>query len=683
VIFEDLHWIDPTTLEFLKRTVDTIGDMPVLMVMTSRPNFESPWQDSEVVTTISLDRLDHEHSATLVSHVLAGKSLPHEVVDLIVEKTDGIPLFIEELAKMMVESGLLNEDDGRFVLAGPLPELALPNSLQDLLMARLDRLPAAKELAQIGASIGRQFSHKLLVAVSRLREERVSEGVQQLVAADILTRKGEPPDTTYIFKHALIQDSAYSSLLREKRQKLHSTIAVALEKHWPDIAEVRPETLAHHYTRAGDAQNAITFWHRAADHAAERAAHSDAIQHASQAIDLLDKLADDEQRVKSEIGLRVALGRNQEAVLGYAAPEVEQTFERARDLCETLDETTEQVPVLLGLCVFNLVRANCRVTKELAEQCVRLSEDAGQVDYLIESYAVLTFALCYLGELQESRVVAEKCLALYEARGGDVFMPITAQNPGVAVLSNHAIVLWQLGFPDESEKCIERAFALAEQLGHPINFVQILTHVAELRQLRGEVEEARDNALRSIEMAAEHGYDYWQLLSTMHLGIAKGVLGETMDALAMTNEALNHLGAAGADTNLTYFLCGVAEVQRVAGDADKGVVLLDQAIQQAARSGENFHIALLHIQRGECYLELAAPDENAAEADFVRAMKLARAQQAVMLELRAACRLYRLRAAKGGAEDVRSDLEALVEAIEGGANTTDVIEAKTLLSSSA
>jgi tetratricopeptide (TPR) repeat protein len=318
----------------------------------------------------------------------------------------------------------------------------------------------------------------------------------------------------------------------------------------------------------------------------------------------------------------------------------------------------------------------------MAEQCVHISAEAGQADYLIESYALLNFALAFLGELVESQEVAEKCIALYEERGSEKFEGVTAQDPGISVRSQASIVLWQLGYPDRSLECLNVGIALAEELEHPINLAQIYTFATALYQLRGEQTKAVEMAQLCIQIASEHGYDYWQLLGTMHLGIAMGALGDSHEGLAFATEALNLVRSAGADLNVTYFLGGVAQIHRVAGDADKGLLVLNQAIDQARRMGEIFYLDWLHILRGECFLGLDEPDYEAADADFVCAIESASDQKASMLQLRATICLYRLRESQGNASSVRDMLGAAVEAIVGGSDTVDVIEARALLAAS-
>ncbi|MEJ2273015.1 MAG: AAA family ATPase [Woeseiaceae bacterium] len=679
MIFEDLHWVDPTSLELLRRTVENINKSPLLLVMTARPEFNPPWRESASVTSINLHRLSGEQSAALATQVMRDTSLPASVVRQIVKKADGIPLFVEELTKTIVESDWLANRGGEDDLEEELTAPVLPDTLQDMLMARLDGLSEAKEIAQIGATIGRSFSYELLMAVTGSEPDKLNDAIDKLLATDLVSGEGNRPNATYTFRHVLIQDSAYSSLLKKKRMHLHGRIARALEQQFPDIATVQPETLAHHFTRAGDSAKAIEHWHQAAIRATDKAAHKDAVEHVNRAIKLLSTLPPDADLTRTELGLRITLGRNLEATLGYADEQVERTFDRAKVLCEQLGETTEQVPVLLGLCVFNLVRAECRVTRELAETCVQLSEQGGNSEYLIESYAVLAYALCYLGEQLAAREIIDKCLHLYEQRGDEEFVSVTAQNPGIAALSTNAILMWQLGYADSSLECIERALALATKTNRPIDFTQIHTHAAELYQLRGEPELARQHAKKAIEIAEKSGYDYWRLLSLIHLGIANGMLGDNLNGLATATAAMDRLSAAGAETNLTYFLAGISQIHAAAGSAEKGLTLLNRALDQAELSGERFHIALLYLRRGECRLQLSEPDTAGAIEDFEAALRWAEKQEIVMLELHATCRLVEVHDSSGYGIDRRTGLRRLLDGLTEGMDTVDVQEARRLL----
>jgi class 3 adenylate cyclase len=354
LILEDAHWIDPTTLEMFGETIARIGSARVLLVITYRPEFAPPWLGHAFVTVHTLNRLSRRHGAAMVEEVAGGKPLPAEVLDQIVAKTDGVPLFVEELTKTVIESGFLRETDDRYELDGPLPRLAIPATLHDSLMARLDRLAPVKEIAQIGATIGREFSYELLAEVSPLRGNDLHEALNRLVGSELVFRRGQPPDATYVFKNALIQDVAYDSLLKSRRQQLHTDIAQALEERLANIAGNAPELLAHHYTEAGLPEQAVAYWLKAGHRAINRSAYIEAIAHLQKGLELLSDLPETPDRDQREVDLRVAVGVALIATKGYAAPETGEAYTRARELCARLDDPPQIFQVLYGLWVFYL-----------------------------------------------------------------------------------------------------------------------------------------------------------------------------------------------------------------------------------------------------------------------------------------------------------------------------------------
>jgi predicted ATPase len=341
-VMEDLHWVDPSTLELLTLLVDQGPTARILALWTFRPDFSPPWTGRSHLTQVTLPRLPRQQATEMTDRVAHGKALPAEVVEQVVAKTDGVPLFVEELTKMVLESGLLQEGAERYELTGPLPPLAIPTTLHDSLMARLDRLATVKGLAQLGATLGREFSYELLQAVSPWDEGIVHRGLHQLVEAEFLYQRGVPPQATYTFKHALIQDVAYQSLLRSTRQQYHQRIAQVLAERFPDIAETQPELLAQHYTEADLVQQALPYWQRAGQRAIERSAHLEAISHLTRGLELLKTLSDTIGHRQQELALQTTLGPVLIATKGYAAPEVAQAYARARELCQQMGDTTQQ-----------------------------------------------------------------------------------------------------------------------------------------------------------------------------------------------------------------------------------------------------------------------------------------------------------------------------------------------------
>jgi predicted ATPase len=400
-VMEDLHWVDPSTLELLSLLVDQGPTARILTLLTFRPDFRPPWTGRSHLTQVTLHRLPRPQAVEVIRQVAHGKDLPPEVVEQIVAKTDGVPLFVEELTKMVLESGLLQEREDRYALTRPLPSLAIPATLHDSPMARRDRLATVKAIAQLGATLGREFAYDLLQAVSPWDEATVRRGLHQLVEAAFLYQQGLPPQATYVFKHALIQEAAYQSLLRSTRQQYHQRIAQALEAQFPAIAETQPELLAQHYTEAGLNSQAVGYWQQAGQRAIQRSANVEAIAHLRQGIALLAALPDTPARVQSEMILQTTLGPALMATRGYAAPEVAATYHRARELCQQAEETPDLFPVLWGLFLLYQGRAEHETARELVEQCLSLARRLGDTALLLQAHLALGTSWFYLGQLSQ------------------------------------------------------------------------------------------------------------------------------------------------------------------------------------------------------------------------------------------------------------------------------------------
>ena len=402
-VMEDLHWVDPSTLELLSLLVDQGPTARILVLLTFRPDFIPPWTGRAHLTQVTLPRLPQHQAVEVIRQVAHGKALPPEVVEQIVAKTDGVPLFVEELTKMVLESGLLQEREERYELTGPLPPLAIPATLHDSLMARLDRLATVKGLAQLGATLGREFSYALLQAVSPWDEGTLRQGLQQLVEAEFLYQQGLPPQATYLFKHALIQDAAYQSLLRSTRQQYHQRIAQVLEVRFPEICETQPELLAHHYTEAGVLAQAIPYWQRAGLRSVERSANLEAVAHLTKGLELLATLPDTPERVQQELVMQTTLGPALLVTKGQASPEVLQAYARAREICPQAEETPQLFQVLRGLWYFYLIRVELQTARELGEQLLTLAQHIGDTALLLEAHYALGNTVNYLGEFTAAR----------------------------------------------------------------------------------------------------------------------------------------------------------------------------------------------------------------------------------------------------------------------------------------
>jgi predicted ATPase len=413
-VMEDLHWVDPSTLELLSLLVDQGPTARMLTLLTFRPDFSPPWTGRTHLTQVTLARLPPRQAAEMSGRVAHGKALPAEVVAQVVAKTDGVPLFVEELTKMVLESGLLQEIDGRYELTRPLPPLAIPATLHDSLMARLDRLATVKTVAQLGATIGRTFAYEVLHAVAGLDETTLQHGLRQLVEAELVYQRGVASQATYIFKHALIQDAAYQSLLKSTRQEYHQRITQVLATRFPETAETHPELLAHHLTEAGRSAQAVDAWQRAGERAVERSASVEAISHFSKALEVLTTLPETPARTQQELLLHLALGAPLAMAKGWAAPEVGQAYTRALELSRHVGDLPQPFPGLLGLWRFYNLRVELQTAHELGEQLLTLARRVDDPVSSLVAHVAQGITLFYLGAFPQARAHLEQAVALYD-----------------------------------------------------------------------------------------------------------------------------------------------------------------------------------------------------------------------------------------------------------------------------
>ncbi len=676
-VIEDLHWVDPTTVEFLDLLVDSIRDSRILTLLTSRPEFENRWAANPIVCEMTLSRLSPHEAVELMRRVAQDKVLPDEISADIVAKTDGVPLFIEELTKTLLESGLLEQQAGRYELAGPLPPLAIPSTLHDSLMARLDRLSATKGLAQLGATIGREFSYALVRAVSPWDEDLLREGLAQLVHAEFLYQQGTEPRATYRFKHALIQDAAYQSLLKSSRQQHHQRIAVALEAEFPEIVETRPELIAQHYTEAGLVAQAIPYWHAAGRRALRGFANLEATNHARRGLDLLGRLPDSPDRAEQELALQLVLGPSLSFVQGPQA--VEAIYARARELARHVGGTPELFPALSGLAYAQIVRGRMREARALADEFLELA--AAQPDPLISAvgHSMVGYSAWWQGDFISAHDHSVEGLALYDPNKFSAGKTPYNQNPGIICGYISAMAKWALGYPSQADEAMRQAIGHAKHLGDPYGVGLTLLFAAQLAQLRREPEAARSLAGEAIAVAAEHGLfavELWCLLprgwSTVQLGDAPAGIADIREAMARRQSA--NIGAVWP-----WFFTVLAETEGCLGNFDEGLRSLKEGQEWARRNDEDLYAAESFRVEGELLLQKPAPDPGAAEGCFERALATSRDQNAKSWELRAATSLARKWLRDGLMDDARALLSPIYGWFTEGFDTADLQDAKSLL----
>jgi len=567
-ILEDLHWTDPTTLELLNLVLDQTPTASMLVLLTCRPYFQPAWHHRSYLSEITVNRLPHAQVEQIVTGMTNGKTFPAAVLQQIIAKTDGVPLFVEELTKAIVESGHLKEVDDHYELIGSLSTFAIPATLQDSLMARLDRLVTAKGIAQFGATIGRQFSYELLQAVSQLDASTLQRELGRLVEAEIVYQRGLPPQSTYVFKHALIQDAAYESLLKSTRQHYHQHIAQVLESQFPEIAEAQPELLAQHYTEAGLIEQSVAYWYKAGQRASERSAHIEAISHLRQGLALLPTLPETPERLQREVDLYLALGASLIATKGYAAPEVGQTYTRALQLCEYLDNPYQLFPALRGLWNYALVRAELQTAYALGEQLLTLAQQSQDAAMLVAAHRALGTTLFHLGAFTSAHTHLAQGLALYDPHEHRAAAFLYGEDAGVICHSFAARTLWHLGYPAQGLARVDEALALVQQSAHPFNLSFVLSFAAVLHQFRREMRAAQERAAAAISLTTEQGFPQWRALGFVLHGWALVHHGQVQDGIEQIQQGLIDFRATGAELWRPYWLMLLAEAHGVLGEPE-------------------------------------------------------------------------------------------------------------------
>jgi predicted ATPase len=597
----------------------------------------------------------------------------------IVERTDGVPLFIEELTKAIVESGHLKDVNGHYELTGSFSTFTIPATLQDSLMARLDRLVTAKAVAQYAAVIGRQFAYDLLKAVSQLDEATLQRALGRLVEAEIVYQRGVPPQATYTFKHALIQDTAYESLLKSTRQHYHQRIALALAERFPETVAMQPEVLAHHYTEAGFTEKAVHYWHHAGQKAIERSAHVEAIAHVRQGLELLKMLPETSERTQREVDMHITLGASLIMTKGPAASEVEQTYLHAQHLCASLDAPPQLFPIVCGLWNYYLVRAELRTAHALGEQLLSLAQHAHNPVMLVTARGALGVTLSYLGAVATAYTHFTQGIALYDSQQHRATASLATYDTGVVCHSSAARTLWLLGYPDQALARSQEAVSLAQQIAHPFSLGYALTWAGIFHQLRREGSAAQECAEASTTLATEQGF----LLQTARGAILRGwtlaYQGQAQAGIEQIHQGLRAYRATGAELDRPYYLALLAEAHGAMGHPESGLTVLTEALTLADTTGERLCEAELHRLKGELLLQGSSENSTEAEACFQKALAIARAQQAKSLELRAATSIARLWQQQGKRQEAHDLLAPVYNWFTEGFDTADLKDAKALL----
>jgi class 3 adenylate cyclase/predicted ATPase/ABC-type transport system involved in cytochrome c biogenesis ATPase subunit len=677
LLFEDAHWADATSLELFDLTVERVRQLPVLALFTFRPEFEPPWVGLPNVGTLALGRLDRDDVASMVARVTGGRMLPAEVMKQIVAKTDGNPLFVEELTKTVLEAGILVEDADGYRLDGPLPPLAIPETLQDSLMARLDRLASVREIAQIGAAIGREFSYSLVHALVAREESALKHALAQLEQAELVFRRGEPPDAVYSFKHALVRDAAHESLLKSRRQQLHGQIARALEQRFADTVATQPEIVAQHFTEAGLVEAAIDYWLKAGHLALSRSANAEAVKHLKQGIELTRSLAPSPERVRKELDFYLALGPAVAATEGDAAPETLRVFSHARDLLGEGGTLTEQMTVLWGAYLAHSMRAEYTAALEVAQQCLALGAHHEHPGISTLAHRFMGQTLHFMGAFVDARVHLERALDLCAANPEAITSYRRfGTDDRVNALSFLAPTLLLLGYPEQSAAAAGQAVSRAKTIGLAYSTALALSHVAFLGTIGCDPQRAAAHADEAIALSVEHGLASPGHRARFFRGALLAQSGDPQHGIELMRNAVAAAEGSAERNRRTLYLCHLASAHASLGQPEVGLSLLDEAIQTAEITSERFFEAELYRLRGEMLLSLGNAE---AEAALRRALTIAQQQQAHWWELRAATSLAKHWRAEGRYAEAHFLLQPVYGWFTEGFDTPDLKYAQALL----
>lgn len=680
IILEDAHWLDPTSRELFDQIVDRLQELPILLVATTRSEFPAPWTGFPHVTQITLNRLPRTEVIALIERITDGKALPQEVLQQILARTEGVPLYAEELTKTVLEAGILRDVGDQYCLTGPLqPSVAIPATLHDSLMARLDRLAPVKEVAQIGACIGREFDHELLAAAISMPESQLAEALGRLLAAELVFRRGIPPAATYIFKHALVRDAAYESLLKRRRQELHARIAASIEALFPQRAEGQPELLARHFSEAGLPEKAIAYWLRAGRLAANRCANMEAIAHLKLGLECAQVLPVGRTRSRSELSLQLALGAPLIATKGFASGEAEAAYARAQELSRALQSDLDLLLALRGLGYVYHVRANLRGALSLIDETADLAKRAGDPALAVEADHFSGVVCFHLGQFQSARDALERSANAGEFRGR-YHSEAYGINMGVFCSAYISHCDWHLGHPARGLEVAKYGLALAREISHPFSVALALNYLAMLHQFARDGAAALGAATEARTICAEHGFDYYGAWSALIRAWALAETGQMEQGLEAFDAALGEFRRTGAGLRLPHHLNMVAALHHKAGHAQAGLRLTDQAMAVADETGEIWCKAEIHRQRGELVLLAGRADaEQLADSEFRIAIETAATQGAKLPQLRAGIARARLLASRGRMDQARNVLGPIYASLGERPETRDLIEARALL----
>ena len=678
ILVEDAHWADPTSIDFLRRLVERLAEIPALLVITARPEFRSPWRGRPYATTIDLAKLTLEESRMIVSRVTGGKPLPPGLEAQIVARADGVPLFLEELTKGILESGDVVLDGDRYAYSGASAEVAVPETLRDSLMARLDRVPATKEIAQVGAVIGREFSYELIAGLGLMKEEALESGLRLLTASGLATCYGEIPNAVFAFSHALVQDAAYDSLLKSRRRQLHADIARLVEDRWPETRESAPELLAYHYTAAGQDEAAAPLWLNAGAVAVQRFALPEAISHLRTGMSAVMKAPPSKSRDLLELSFRTTLGPALMAHRGWAHREVSDTVEPAWEIAQALGRKDSFLPILNTLSIHYFCIDQLGDSLRWADKQVKAGVELGDEGLVITGYRSISAARYWLGDFAAARQAGDEVRRLYDYDKHHGLVHATNWDPFTAEGIYRSQYLWMTGYPDQARAANRATEANARRDGHPFDLAFALTLGAQLFDFLCDPDALLRRTEEAERLGREHGIP---LLGEIMVEISRGIAwlraGRWADGAAQLERGVARLNATGHRIWISYLKALQAEGLALSGEPDRASALMNESVAHVEAGEERSHYA--EVLRLKGWLAGLVGDHAGAEAWLRKSLDFARAQQAKSWELRTATTLARLWAAQNLRREALGLLRPVYEWFAEGRDTKDLLIAAQLL----
>ncbi len=675
-VVEDLHWIDPTTMEFLTLLVDQVPTVRLFVLLTARFPFRTPWPPHSHVMPIVLSRLTRHQSGEMVARVAGSKALSPDVVAQIVAKTDGVPLYVEELTKMVLESGGDQASDESHTLPGRSRKISIPTTLQDSLTARLDRLGSAKDIAQLCAALGREFSYALLKSVSGMDEPRLQHELSRLTDAEFLYQRGTPPDATYVFKHALIREAAYDSLLKSTRHQYHQRIARVMVSEFSAEAEAQPEFVAMHFTEGGDPVVAVQWWQRAGRRAFSHATYTEAATHFTRGLDLLTSMPASAERDLQELALQVELGYALIPVQGWSAAETARAFTRAGELSRQSDETAVHFRALWGLGAFHFVRGDQRQARQVAEHCLLVAGQASDVDALMEAHYLSGITACVMGEFVAGLSELEECVRIYGTEKREAHRVLYGQDVKASALGWLAMARWTCGRPDEALERAKEGLEIVRDAPQSFLLARGLAAVGFVHVFRGDPQGPESPLQAAIALCAEQGFTYFQAVVSAFHGANLVHLGRAPEGISLMQANLLTLRTVGSELLFTLIYANLASAYLALNQVDEGLAAVDEGLNCAARNGERWAEAELLRIRGQLLLERGLEEAEHAETCFQQALNIARRQQAKAYELRAAIALAQLWRQQGRATDSQALLAEVLGDWPEALQTPDLLAAR-------